>query len=117
MAKTQKPMKLESSPPQEEEEADDSFDSSMGANFDDVLGMLNIPKKKSKKSLKSPTTPSNGSSSSSKKESTPHKPTNGNSSSGSDGSKLNGSRTTISTSLYSTPSTSKACTMVRFLLC
>lgn len=43
---------------EDEVDADDGIDSSMGANFADVLGMLNIPTKKGKKSLntnKSPT--------------------------------------------------------------
>ncbi|XP_011211692.2 transcription elongation factor B polypeptide 3 [Bactrocera dorsalis] len=43
---------------EEEVDADDGIDSSMGANFADVLGMLNMPTKKAKKSLntsKSPT--------------------------------------------------------------
>ncbi|XP_053946337.1 transcription elongation factor B polypeptide 3 [Anastrepha ludens] len=43
---------------EDEADGDDGIDSSMGANFADVLGMLNMPTKKSKKSLninKSPT--------------------------------------------------------------
>lgn len=43
---------------EDEVDADDGIDSSMGANFADVLGMLNIPTKKGKKSVntnKSPT--------------------------------------------------------------
>nr|XP_014086705.1 transcription elongation factor B polypeptide 3 [Bactrocera oleae] len=72
---------------EDEVDADDGIDSSMGANFADVLGMLNMPTKKAKKSVntsKSPTvstssrTTSNdkasGSSSSSKNARNEYKP-------------------------------------------
>ncbi|XP_023292366.2 transcription elongation factor B polypeptide 3 [Lucilia cuprina] len=118
--------KSETSPPlqtAEEDAVDDSFDSSMGANFDDVLGMLNMPIKKSKKSTKSPSTPASGSSTAKKETTTPHRPTTSSSSSSSSGSavanKVNGTRiafTSNSSSSYSTPSTSKASTMKPDLL-
>ncbi|XP_061398736.1 transcription elongation factor B polypeptide 3 [Musca vetustissima] len=46
-----------SSPPQDanEGEEEDGFDSTMGTNFDDILGMLDKPVKKSKKSNKTST--------------------------------------------------------------
>ncbi|XP_017474273.1 PREDICTED: transcription elongation factor B polypeptide 3 isoform X1 [Rhagoletis zephyria] len=60
VSKTPKSIKLKSKTNDNEEEvgADEGIDSSMGANFADVLGMLNMPTKKSKKLLnnsKSPT--------------------------------------------------------------
>ncbi|XP_065371847.1 transcription elongation factor B polypeptide 3 [Calliphora vicina] len=115
--------KTESSPPQEaaeEDVVDDSFDSSMGTNFDDVLGMLNVPVKKGKKSSKSPSTPAS-SSSTIKKDTTPHRPsTSSSSSSSSFANKVNGTRIAFTSnnpsSSYSTPSTSKASTMKPDLL-
>ncbi|KAM7362626.1 transcription elongation factor elongin A [Cochliomyia hominivorax] len=116
--------KVDSSPPTEQandqEVADDSFDSSMGANFDDVLGMLNMPLKKSKKSLKSPSTPT-ASSNSSKKDNTTHRTTTSisSNSASSSSSKVNGTRVPFSSNnstSFSTPSTSKSSTMKPDLL-
>lgn len=108
--------KPENSPPQaadDEEVADDSFDSSMGTNFNDILGMLDVPKKKSKKSIKSSPSITTTNSSSSRKETTPNRPStssNSNSSSHNTPTKVNGVRTPFasSSSSYSAASTSKA---------
>ncbi|XP_013100988.2 transcription elongation factor B polypeptide 3 [Stomoxys calcitrans] len=56
VAKTQKSSSsAKASPTEDDDGEDDCFDSSMGTNFGDILGMLNMPtSKKSKKSNKTP---------------------------------------------------------------
>uniref|UniRef100_A0A1I8NFB3 TFIIS N-terminal domain-containing protein n=1 Tax=Musca domestica TaxID=7370 RepID=A0A1I8NFB3_MUSDO len=59
------------SPPQDAEDDDDGFDSTMGTNFDDILGMLDKPVKKGKKSKTSSSVGSSSSGGGSSKESPP----------------------------------------------